>query len=389
MLKKLSGWFQRQKRVLPWREALGSDSLTVPANLESKRRSKTPSSGQGSGANGAKLNPPIGAHRHPYRVWLSEMMLQQTQVVTVIPYFHRFLELFPTIEDLASAKEEDVMKAWAGLGYYSRARNLQKGAKHIVSQGKFPQSLEEWLEVPGVGPYTAGAVCSLSLGQYVPLVDGNVERVFSRLFCLSRKTLGEKQYRDEQWRLAKLAISKAEKLGLSAGDVNEGWMELGATVCTTKNPVCGLCPLQKNCTAFREERVTAFPEKKPKPEKIFLEEKVIALLDKKRRKVLLEDSTHRQWRKGLWDFPEALPVEFSTTANGRARKASNVALTESILKSKHVVTNHQISRETRVIFTEKRMIDSKGFAWVSLDHPERPLGAPSRKIIKLILERFF
>ncbi len=150
-LKSLERWFESQKRILPWR------------NLPSV-----------------------------YRVWISEVMLQQTQVVTVVPYFEKFVAKFPTVEDLAMAPEADVMQLWAGLGYYSRARNIHKTAKMINKQGQFPKTKEEWLDMPGVGPYTAGAILSIAENLPEPILDVNVERVLSRVWCVKRENEDQK-----------------------------------------------------------------------------------------------------------------------------------------------------------------------------------------------------
>ncbi len=222
-LESLVSWFRRQQRVLPWRE-----------------------------------EPSL------YRVWISEIMLQQTQVVTVLPYFERFIKTFPRVEDLARADEGAVMKAWAGLGYYSRARNLHRGAKMIASAGGtksgFPSTKEAWLEIPGVGPYTAGAITSIALGHPEPIVDGNVERVFARLRRLGRSS--EVKYKAHLWELSRSAVVRAHAAKLSPSDLNQAWMELGATLCTPKNPRCGVCPIRPDCHAFKNDEVASYPEKK-------------------------------------------------------------------------------------------------------------------------------
>ena len=352
LLSELTEWFGRQKRDLPWRVEFDS--------------------------------PP---KRDPYRVWLSETMLQQTQVATVIPYFHRFLERFPEVSDLAGAPEEDVLHAWAGLGYYSRARNLQAGARAIVARGGFPETLEGWLEIPGVGPYTAGAVGSLAFSLYVPLVDGNVERVFARLFRLSRTELGERGYRERMWEIAGQGIERARERELSAGAVNEGWMELGATICTPRAPRCESCPLVSECGAFRTGEVERFPERKPRPEKIDVAETGVAVLDLERRRVLLADGSLRKWRKGLWDFPET--VEGLEVPSSGATGASSELFPDADLTTRHVVTNHRIFRKTRVVRTDSRNFPAgAGMEWLSLESPERPLGSPARKILQRLRDRF-
>ena len=192
--------------------------------------------------------------RDPYRVWVSEVMLQQTTVRAVTPYYERFLAAFPTVAALAAAREEDVLGAWAGLGYYHRARNLRRGARHLVEHhgGRFPKTLEAALAVPGVGLYTASAVLSIAHGVPLPVVDGNVRRVLSRLFGL----------RGPQWRKDAPYYNRAEELLFRAapGDWNQAVMELGATICVPRRPACPACPLADGCVARAEGLQDALPE---------------------------------------------------------------------------------------------------------------------------------
>src|SRR5690606_19350851 len=155
------------------------------------------------------------------RVWISEIMLQQTQVATVVPYFERFMERFPTVRDLAEAPEEELMRHWAGLGYYSRARNLQKAAQVIHRRGKFPDSREQWQELPGFGPYTAGAIASIAMNLPEPILDGNVERVFSRLCRVADPGAGNKRL----WELAEAGVKEADRAGHPPRDFNQALME--------------------------------------------------------------------------------------------------------------------------------------------------------------------
>ncbi|MSP56239.1 MAG: A/G-specific adenine glycosylase [Myxococcales bacterium] len=186
----------------------------------------------------------------PYRTLVSELMCQQTRVETVLPYFERFMVAFPTVNDLALADERRVLQLWAGLGYYSRARNLQKAAIAVVAQGGFPSSLAGLLALPGVGPYTAGAIASTALGLDAPLADGNVERVVARVLALD--VSGAKLRRDV-WAEAERGMWAAVALEPgSAGDFNQGMMELGALVCTPRAPACGACPLGAGCAGRGE-----------------------------------------------------------------------------------------------------------------------------------------
>lgn len=201
-----------------------------------------------------------GKRPEAYRVWLAEIMLQQTTVPHGARYFLAFTERWPSIEALASAKDEDVMAAWAGLGYYARARNLLKCARQVVTLGGFPQTAKELQKLPGIGPYTAGAVAALAFGEREAAVDGNVERVFSRLLALSGP-----------WDDAKVRI-RAEVGQLVPEDrpaeFAEGLMDLGATICTPKRPNCLICPVSKLCKANKQGEAETYPikqKKKPKP----------------------------------------------------------------------------------------------------------------------------
>ncbi|WP_106640811.1 A/G-specific adenine glycosylase [Allosphingosinicella vermicomposti] len=197
----------------------------------------------------------------PYRVWLSEIMLQQTMVAAVRPYFHRFTTLWPTVEDLAAADEAEVMKAWAGLGYYARARNLIACARAIVAQhgGRFPNSEAELLQLPGVGRYTAAAIAAIAFGRRAVVVDGNVERVVSRLFAVKEALPGAKNRIYDRTD----AITPAHR----SGDFAQAMMDLGATICVPKTPACGICPLHSFCAARAEGDPARYPIKAKKAER--------------------------------------------------------------------------------------------------------------------------
>jgi len=214
-------WFEYSRRELPWRE-----------------------------------------DRTAYGTWVSETMLQQTRVTTVIPYFKRFLTLFPDIPSLAKASQQEVYKAWEGLGYYSRAANLQKGAIFLTGHfgGELPRDYQQLLSVPGIGPYTAGAIASLAYGISEPAVDGNVIRVFARLYALF-------VYPQDTRARSRVAELVREMLpDDQAGDFNEAVMDLGATVCIPGNPSCSICPLSAHCEAFLIGRQNELPLRKPKKE---------------------------------------------------------------------------------------------------------------------------
>ncbi|MDN3644949.1 A/G-specific adenine glycosylase [Pontixanthobacter aestiaquae] len=200
--------------------------------------------------------PPGESSPDPYRVWLSEVMLQQTTVAAVKPYFAKFTERWPTVDDLAAAPEQDVMVAWAGLGYYSRARNLVKCAAAVKKLGGFPETEEELLKLPGLGAYTAAAVAAIAFGQRAVVVDANVERVVSRLFAIEEPLPGSRK----TIRVKTDGITPDRR----AGDFAQAMMDLGSGICTTRDPKCLLCPLSSDCQALKNDNPARFPIKAPK-----------------------------------------------------------------------------------------------------------------------------
>ena len=197
----------------------------------------------------------------PYRILVSEFMLQQTQVTPLIPYFERWMKSFPTLQKLAQARESAVLKHWEGLGYYSRARNLRKTAQIIQQKysGKVPNSMTEILKLPGVGRYTAGAVLSIAFDLKVPVLDGNVKRVLSRLFLLKENGSNRKS-ENVLWEIMQSLLPKME-----TGNFNQAFMELGATICLPKNPLCLLCPLKRTCQAQKCGKQNLYPPRKQAP----------------------------------------------------------------------------------------------------------------------------
>lgn len=232
----------------------------------------------------------------PYKVWVSEIMLQQTQVKTVLQYFDRFIERFPTVNDLGTATWDDVAPYWAGLGYYARARNLHKAAAIVASRGTFPTNLEQWIELPGIGPSTAGALMSLGLRQYGVIMDGNVKRVLSRFFAIE-DDLSKPVHEKAMWQLAeKLCPTKRNH------DYTQAIMDLGATICTPKKPLCLYCPMQEHCQAHQQGLETELPYKKPK--------KPVPI--KSANVLLIKNAEQWLWQQrpnsGLWGGLWCLPI---------------------------------------------------------------------------------
>lgn len=245
---------------------------------------------------------PWQQNKTPYSVWISEIMLQQTQVATVIPYYERFMTSFPTITDLANADEDTVLHHWTGLGYYARARNLHKSAKIIANEyhGIFPTNIEQVIALPGIGRSTAGAILSLSLNQHHPILDGNVKRVLARSYLVEGYN-GLSKYDKALWQLSETLTPTKE-----TANFNQAMMDIGATVCTRSKPQCTICPVEKSCLAKASEQQALFPQKKPK--KKIPEKNTIMVIPRvtndKSTKVLMHKRPPTGIWGGLWCFYE-------------------------------------------------------------------------------------
>jgi len=242
-----------------------------------------------------KRDLPWRINQDPYRILVSEIMLQQTQVVTVIPYFLRFMELFPTTKELAVADEQTLLKAWEGLGYYSRARNLQESARMVEELGGFPTTHEEILKLKGVGPYTAGAVGSIAYNLAVPAVDGNVFRVMSRICCIF-EDIAKPKTRKLFESVVSQTISHKDP-----GSFNQGLMELGATVCKPKSPKCSECPVQKHCQAFQQGVDDLLPVKS-KSGKQTKTRFVVAIIQNQYGELLIEKRVNQSLLANFYEF---------------------------------------------------------------------------------------
>jgi A/G-specific adenine glycosylase len=256
----------------------------------------------------------------PYRVWVSEIMLQQTQVKTVIPYFERFMQSFPNLQVLASASQDEVLGHWAGLGYYARGRNLHKAAVMIRNEfeGEFPATFDEILSLPGIGRSTAGAILSISLGQRQAILDGNVKRVLSRYLALEGWP-GEKNNEQKLWSVADLLTPD-----LRFNDYTQAIMDLGATLCTRSKPQCGRCPVAESCEARQQDRVTEFPFSKPKKIKP-IKKSYFLILENQQGQVLLQQRPQKGIWGGLWSFPEYSCLQSCQTDVKRAETETESA----------------------------------------------------------------
>jgi A/G-specific adenine glycosylase len=287
-------------------------------------------------------------------------MLQQTQSSTVIPYFLRWMDLYPTVRHLAEADEQDLLATWQGLGYYRRCRLLQAGARYVTANG-FPSSATDWRAVPGIGAYTAGAISSIAQNLPEPLVDGNVVRVYSRL--AADDAVGPSLERNT-WSWAKSHIDRD-----APGSWNQALMELGATVCKPKQPLCSQCPLTAECSAFQAGKATDYPKVVPKPPPVQLRHSAIIRCaeDGGDKLYALEQIPTGEWWEGMWRFPRAPDQNLDSVYVGCVA---------------HTVTNHRIRLEVFRIDCAKT---DDSFRWLSAEQIDGiALPSPQRKAFNLL-----
>lgn len=301
----------------------------------------------------------------PYPRWLAEIMLQQTQVTAVIPYFLKFLEKFPTIEALASASEDEVMALWTGLGYYTRARNLHACAKKVVEyySGGFPLELEKMLALPGIGKSTAGAIISAVTDKPSPMLDGNVKRVFARFFKI-KQVYGTSCFDNVLWKLAEENLPETEGRAFS-----QGLMDLGAMICTRSSPQCLICPVSRTCGAKLEGRATAYPVKAAK--KVKPERHKFWIVYTSGDTVWLEKRADKGVWKGLWSLPESEePIK-------NAQKLPQIF---------HEFSHYKLTASP-ILVSDCRRSETETAGWFSKDDLET-VGLPS-PVKKFLLEEVF
>lgn len=314
---RLLNWYERHKRDLPWRRT-----------------------------------------NDPYKIWLSEVILQQTRVQQGLPYYQKFLEHYPSVRDLAEANLDQVLKDWEGLGYYSRARNLHQAAQYVSEelQGQFPTQHDELLNLKGVGAYTAAAVSSFAGNAVKPVVDGNVQRVLSRIFGIEEAvntTKGKKQI-DE---LAAQMISEEEP-----GRYNQAIMEFGALHCTPRNPACSACPLQEDCYAYREGKVDALPLKKRK--KYDRHRYLHYLMLGQNGQVLIRQRDDRSIWKGLYEFPLIETTDECSLGELRQLPEWDQWVPEdAVLQKREALKPHKLSHQTLHIVIYSIEITSAGSSY--------------------------
>jgi A/G-specific adenine glycosylase len=346
---RLLSWFRANRRELPWRQ-----------------------------------------DRDAYRIWVSEVMLQQTQTSTVVPYFHRFLDRFPTLNDLARADEQDVLRLWEGLGYYRRARDLLAAARLLVERhgGAIPADEDALAELPGMGRYTRNAVLSQAFDLRLPIVEANVQRVLSRV-------LG---YEDDprQTQASKRLWSAAEALlpARHVGDFNQALMELGSLVCTPTSPRCDRCPLAARCVARQQGRQEEIPARSPKPATTFVSE--AAVVARRAGKVLLVRRPAEGRWANLWEFPHGVIAEGESAQDAAVRLARELAGIDvgspiEVATIRHGITRYRITLNCFEAEHARGEFHSDFYAeaeWLPPDElASRPVSAPQRRLTKLLGER--
>ena len=343
----LLGWYSAGHRDLPWR--------TAP-------------------------NSPSGSTPDPYHVLVSEVMLQQTQVDTVVSYFLRFIERLPTISDLAAADEREVLRLWQGLGYYSRVRNLQASAKIIVNRysGRLPSSVEELLGLPGIGRYTAGAIVSLAFDQRAPILDGNVARVLCRIDAIEddpRASLTRRKL----WERAE-QILPAERVG----EFNSALMELGATVCTPRDPKCEACPVARHCGALRrgiQERVPMPARARPRA----MERRWVLCIQNRKRYLIEQRPANGRWAS-MWQFA-TVPAGQKAPSVGMVRRELGMSVRTSRLVGSfhHDLTHRRYQFDVYRCTAQSTPREVAPRRWVSLEQlSDYPLPLPHQKIAALL-----
>ncbi|GDX54332.1 A/G-specific adenine glycosylase [Methylophilaceae bacterium] len=325
-------------------------------------------------AKSGRHHLPWQQSKDPYSVWVSEIMLQQTQVTTVIDYYNRFMKKFPTIKALANADEEEVMQLWSGLGYYRRARFLHEGAQMIVGEmkGNFPSEFDMMMKIPGIGRSTAGAIAAFSFNQNKAILDGNVKRVLSRYFLISEWT-GLPQTEKKLWNYAESLLPNK-----NIDTYTQALMDLGATLCN-KKPQCNLCPLKKTCLAFQKGKVHLIPA--PRPQKKIPTESTHMIIIKYHDEILLVKRPQSGIWGGLWSLPQHENTSITPKTWIKKHFGLEASLLKKDLKASTTFTHFKLDI-TYSILEAKSQRSKIPHTWLALNHIE---GAAIPSIIKKIL----
>ncbi len=315
-------------------------------------------------------------NKTPYRVWVSEIMLQQTQVATVIPYYHRFMESFPDVQALANASSDEVLHHWTGLGYYARARNLHKCAQTVVTDyaGEFPRDAQLLEGLSGIGRSTAGAIASISMGLNSAILDGNVKRVLSRFHAIEGWP-GNKKISDKMWLIAEDYTPKKR-----TGEYTQAMMDLGATLCTRSKPQCEVCPLAPACVAYERGQMKAFPNSKPKKEKPVKSTRML-IIEHDGEVLLRQQPSSGIWG-GLWIFPQQ-DLQDEVLQHPLLDNC-NVADVHEGEAFRHTFSHYHLDiHPTRISLKSKvPQVGEAQMLWYNLEHPASVgLAAPVKKLL--------
>ena len=313
-----------------------------------------------------------------YRIWVSEIMLQQTQVTTVIPYYQRFMHSFPTVKDLAMADNDDVMHHWTGLGYYARARNLHKAAKQIVSEhdGDFPKTFDEVIALPGIGRSTAGAILAFSEKQHLAILDGNVKRVLSRFYEVEG-WYGKKPVENKLWELAEANTPKED-----VHIYTQAIMDFGATLCTRSKPFCMACPLSSDCGAYNNNRTSELPHGKPKTNKP-TKQTYMLLIQNDEGHILLQQNPPSGIWGGLWCPPQHTEISEEMSFETLVLQQKKV-----LPMLKHTFSHFHLEI-TPVLcsYTQTQSVADNSYLWYKSDASQAlGLAAPVKKLLALVAE---
>lgn len=316
----------------------------------------------------------------PYRVWISEIMLQQTQVKTVIPYFQRFMLRFPSVEQLANASEDEVLHMWTGLGYYARARNLHRAAQQIVEQyaSKFPDTLEKLQQLPGVGRSTAGAILAIAWQKKAAILDGNVKRVLSRFHVIT-ELLTNAVTLKQLWEIAE-HYTPTDRVA----DYTQAIMDLGATVCTRSKPLCEICPIAIGCSAYTQQRQAEFPVRKSRKVLPIRQINMLIFHDTQQNQVFLQKRPAMGIWGGLWGFPEC-SLEVNIIQWCRDTLSFSIENIENLPTFKHTFSHFQLIIHPKYIghyHVLPCIMDSNQYVWYNLDKPTaRGFAAPVKRLL--------
>ena len=319
----------------------------------------------------------------PYRVWVSEIMLQQTQVTTVIPYYLKFMQRFANLKQLATAPIDDVLSHWSGLGYYARARNLHKTATLLYEENRsrFPRTQEELIKLPGIGRSTAGAILSFAHDLPAVILDGNVKRVLSRHSGITEWP-GNKHVHDSLWELAtKLTPQKNTAI------YNQAMMDVGSLICTRSSPACARCPVQSDCAGLRSGKPTQYPGKKPKTKKRRHEKTYMLLLCNRYKEVLLMKRPEKGIWGGLWSFPEAKTLA-ALQSHWRKQVRLSSGPFHRLQEIKHSFSHYDLTIQPIIMHTSATSsLQPPAFCWHDLSH-NAPGGvaAPVQKLFNTLKE---